>query len=136
MALALKDAELSRQEEDSLHLGKDDLKELAAPFASLANKNKTMRKHGRQIVALADSWEACLALFFWMRRVNKVARKHRPKRGGERQIRRGHTHVQEQEQPGTVMNGTVSNNGSSGQDAGEGYEFPLNGFPVDQPGAG
>jgi hypothetical protein len=128
VALILRDAELTPKELESIELDKDDTRDMAAPFASLANKNKWARKHGREIIAMSDSWEAVLALGIWMRRVNKLARKYRPKRGGEKQLRQAHTHEYEQ-QP---MEGVISSNGRTPEDAAEGYSFPV----VDNSGTG
>lgn len=54
--------------------------QIAAPFAVYATKNKWMRKHGREIVSLADSLEAVIQLGIWMRRVNRIASHYRPQR--------------------------------------------------------
>lgn len=77
MTLMLRDIELSEQEERYLHLSKQDLKEMSAPLAGFASKNRTLRKHGRSIVSAADSWESVVAISIWLRRVNRVARRHR-----------------------------------------------------------
>lgn len=50
---------------------------IAVPFAEYANKSKIARKHGRKIVAAADSFESIATLAIWMGRVNRVARKYR-----------------------------------------------------------
>lgn len=125
IAMMLRDVELSPREETSIMLEPDDLKEIAAPFAEFANKNKTMRKHGRQIISFADSWEALLALGIWMRRVNKISRKHRPRQG--KQIR-SRTHVHSESQQQGPMEGMVYANGSSGENHGEGYSIPVDNF--------
>lgn len=72
------ESELTERERELIRLTKDDLRDMAAPMASLANKNKFARKHGRQMIAAADSYEALIDLFIWMRRVNKIARRHKP----------------------------------------------------------
>lgn len=69
--------ELSTHELKSILLSEEDLREVAAPLAELANKSGFMRKHGRFIVATADSFESVMTLLLWMRRVNRVAKKHR-----------------------------------------------------------
>lgn len=79
LALVLRDIEdeLTPAEREKIALSQDDLMELAAPLASFSSKNKFMVKHGRQIVSAADSSEALIGLAFWMRRVNKIAKKYR-----------------------------------------------------------
>ena len=51
---------------------------IARPFAEYANKNPFMKKHGRQIVAFADSFESVVILARWFGRVNRIHRKYRP----------------------------------------------------------
>lgn len=68
--------ELSPMEIQQITLSKEDMREMAAPFATVANNSSFARKHGRSIIALADSYESILNLLFWMRRVNKISRKH------------------------------------------------------------
>lgn len=79
LTLVLKDVEplLTDREREQIRLSRDDLKELAAPMAELANKSPALRKKGRLIVASADSVEAVWTLVFWMRRVNRIANRHR-----------------------------------------------------------
>ncbi len=77
MHLVLKDVELTEREEQSLKLDKDELNEMAAPFSSLANKSKVMRKHGRAIIAATDSYEAVICMVMWARRVNRIAKRHK-----------------------------------------------------------
>jgi hypothetical protein len=79
LALVLRDIEdeLTPAEREKIALSQDDLMELAAPLASFSSKNKFMTKHGRQIVSAAGSSESVIALMFWMRRVNKIAKRHR-----------------------------------------------------------
>lgn len=59
-----------------LLLTEDERNVIARPFAEFANKNKLMRKHGRQIVAFADSFESVYILAQWFGRVNRIARKY------------------------------------------------------------
>jgi hypothetical protein len=127
VALLLRDVELSESELKSIELDKDDLKEIAGPFASLANKNKWARKHGREIIALSDSWEALLALGIWMRRVNKLARKYRtPKK----QIQHSHGRQPEPD----AMEGVINGNGRTGAYSEEGTHYVP--FIPDNPGTG
>lgn len=50
---------------------------IAVPFAEYANKSTFARKHGRKVVAAADSFESMATLALWMGRVNRIARKYR-----------------------------------------------------------
>ena len=79
LTLALRDIEhlLTDREREQIRLSKEDLKELAAPMAELANKSPFMRKRGRMLVASADSVESVWTLVFWMRRVQRIAKRHR-----------------------------------------------------------
>jgi len=72
------ESELTERERELVKLTRDDLRDMAAPMASFANKNKFARKHGRSIIAAADSYEALIDLFIWMRRVNRIAKRHKP----------------------------------------------------------
>lgn len=65
---------------DKLTLSKEDRAQIAAPFAELANKSSLARKHGRQVIALADSLEAVIIVGMWISKVNRTARKYRPER--------------------------------------------------------
>lgn len=66
----LRRVKVSREERDII----------ARPFAEYSTKNKFLRKHGREIVAFADSLESLVTLGIWMRKVNRVAAKYRPKK--------------------------------------------------------
>jgi hypothetical protein len=61
-------------------LSKEDRRSICIPIAEFANKNAAARKHGRQVIALFESMEAFLILGMWMSRVNRVARRYKPKR--------------------------------------------------------
>lgn len=91
--------ELTPREIEQVSLSAEDLKETSAPLASLANKSKLARKHGRAIIATADSLESLVALAIWARRVKRIARKHRG--------------------PGTSANSRGGMNGNSRQNVGE-----------------
>lgn len=69
--------EISPAEWARIKIPKEDILAMAAPFATLANKSAFAGKHGRTIIAATDSYEAIIALGIWMRRVNKIAAKHR-----------------------------------------------------------
>lgn len=85
-----------------LKLTQEERQEIAAPLASYANKSKFMRKHGRMIIAGADSIDALIILGMWMARVNRVAAKYKPAK--VKKVRNG-----------TVPPGTASANGHSAQ---------------------
>jgi hypothetical protein len=89
----LRDIDLSPQEEQAIALSKEDLKEMSAPFASIAAKSKIGQKHGRSIIAAADSYESILALAIWMRRVNKIAKRHKAESKHNRANREAEKHV-------------------------------------------
>lgn len=72
--------ELSPSDKQKIMLTAEELDELAAPMASFSTKNSFMRKHGRTIVSAAESSEALIGLFFWMRRVNRIGKKYRQNR--------------------------------------------------------
>jgi len=119
--------DLTPRERAMIALTKDDLKEMSAPLASLANKSKFMRTKGRSIIASADSAESVIALLMWMRRVNRIAKKYR-KNSTPRP-------AQGQTIPGYIME--EPNNGNNGQNAQQGPEFGGPGsFGVWNPGTG
>lgn len=124
VTLMLRDCDLTAQEEKYIELSKADLKEMAAPFASFASKNKTMQKHGRAIISASDSYEAIIGLTIWMRRVNKVAKRHRPEQAAaarNRQAAKGarpqHTHVAQSPSPAPQQRAeqAVNPSGPTGQ---------------------
>jgi hypothetical protein len=70
-----------------LTLSKEDRAQIAAPFAELANKSSIARKHGRQLIAFADSIEAMVIVGMWVSKVNRTARKYKPQK--EKRARMG-----------------------------------------------
>lgn len=114
--------DLTPRELESIRLTKDDLKEMSAPLASLAHKNKFLRSKGRGIIASADSGEAVIALLIWMRRVNRISKRHR-KAAAPKNTQTVPGYVVEQE------------NGNNGSNVGQGPEYP-GGFGVFNPGTG
>lgn len=116
LSMALRDFEdeLTEREREMIRLTKEDLNEMSAPLASLAHKSKFAKKRGRALIAAADSSEAVVALVIWMRRVNKIASKHRKMR---------------QPEPSTIP-GYVEGqtNGNSRSDDGTGQDFGNQGF--------
>lgn len=115
------DDAVSDADAEKLLLTEEERDTIARPFAEYANKNPFMRKHGRQIVAFADSFESMVMLGRWYMRVNRIARKYRPKK--QNVPARVHVH-------GSNGNG---NNGQSTTGA-TGGTFP-DGFPVFNPGS-
>lgn len=107
LSLVLRDIEddLTPREREMIALSKEDLKELSAPLASFAAKSKIGKKHGRNLISAADSYESVIALVLWMRRVNKIAKKYRKAKAPQR--------------PATVIQGEAQHNGNPGS-----YEGP------------
>jgi hypothetical protein len=102
---------------EKLKLTQEERQEIAAPLASYANKSKFMRKHGRMIIAGADSIDALIILGMWMARVNRVAAKYRPAKAKK------------------VRNGTVPPGAASGSN-GSGEYVPDDRIRVFNPGTG
>jgi hypothetical protein len=69
--------DMTEAEFESVRLSKDDLRDLAAPIASLASKSAKAKKHGRMIVSSADSIDAVLTLMMWMKRIRRLNKKYR-----------------------------------------------------------
>lgn len=109
------DADLRR-----IAVSKDERNVIARPFAEYSTKNKFMRKHGREIVAFADSLESIITLGIWMRKVNRIASKYRPRKEQRTRGSVKHEHhgsnerVGESGEPinGTVITPTIYNPGS------------------------
>lgn len=73
------DDAISDRDAGRLLLTDEERDTIARPFAEYANKNPFMKKHGRQIVAFADSFESIVMLGRWYARVNRIARKYKPR---------------------------------------------------------
>lgn len=69
--------ELTEAEANRIKLTPEDFKTIGSPLAEMANQSSYMKKHGRAVIAFSESSESILTLLFWMRSVNKVAKKHR-----------------------------------------------------------
>jgi hypothetical protein len=125
--------ELSPRELKQIYLSKEDMSEMAAPLASMAHKSKFARKHGRTIVAFADSYESILNMLIWMRRVNKIARKYKKARQDEQPVQ-GQVIVE----PTNVYSQGVNGNGRNvdGSDSGENDGVARPQFGVYNPGGG
>ena len=119
---------VSDRDLERLGMTDDERKLISTPLAELSNKSKFMRKHGRTMVASGDAFYAMVTLGAWMSRVNRIASKYRP------------------HHPKMRVNGTVDNNGNSGQGAeAPGYSsFTTgatngrvpDGYPIYRPGGG
>ncbi len=96
--------DLSPREREAVRLTKQELRDMAAPMASVAAKSKIGKKHGRTIIASAESYESIIDMFFWMRRVNKISAKYRKART---------THTT----PDNAMPGEVIDDGIPGENA-------------------
>jgi hypothetical protein len=70
---------LSDRDLDRLQMTEEERKRIAVPLAELSHKSKLMRKHGRTIVASGGAFDAIIALGKWTSRVNRVARRYKPK---------------------------------------------------------
>jgi len=68
---------LTPRERELISLSREDLLDITAPVSVVVARQKFARKHGRELIALSDSFESIVDLFVWMRRVNKIARKYR-----------------------------------------------------------
>lgn len=123
LSLVLSDVEdeLTPRERAMISLTQDDLREMAAPIASLAHKSKFARRKGRAVIAAADSMESVIAMVLWMRRVNKIAKKYRKPKNS--------TPVQ-----GYVVEGPDNGNSGSYGEQGPGNVGP--GFGIFNPGSG
>lgn len=70
---------ISDRDIERIRLKDDERMRIATPLAEFSHKNKFMRKHGRTIVASGGMFDALVTLGQWTSRVNRVARKYRPK---------------------------------------------------------
>lgn len=127
LSLVLRDLidELTPAEAKQIQLSKEDMQDLASPLASMSNKSRFMKKHGRGIIALADSYESVLTLLMWMRRVNRISKRHR-----------------KMKQPQTMNVQPVRTQDGDGNEVADGYNsgqvngVDLPGFSVFNPGSG
>lgn len=70
---------LTDREVDRLQLTKDERQRIAVPFAELSYKSRLMRRHGRTIIASGGAFDALVTLGAWTSRVNRIARRHKPR---------------------------------------------------------
>lgn len=87
MGWVLKDIDLSAEELASIALTTQDLKEMSTPIAVFTSKNSWAKKHGREIISATDSIESVVSITIWMRRVHRIARRHRPEKQAARKPR-------------------------------------------------
>lgn len=69
---------LTDRDIDRIQMTDEERKRIAVPLAELSHKSKLMRKHGRTIIASGGAFDAIIALGAWTRRVNRIARRHKP----------------------------------------------------------
>jgi len=97
---------LEQEELDAIDLDDEQLIAIAKPFAHLATRSAFLTKHGREILDSKDAIEAAVIMFMWMGRVNRIAKKYRPR----------HT------VPGKVVNNEPVNSGQDvSAEQGNGY---------------
>jgi hypothetical protein len=112
---------LSDREIDRLQLSDDERRRIGVPFAEISHKSKFMRKHGRMIVASGGAMDAIIAFGVWTARVNRIARKYKPKTvQGKMYERTG------QNAPAAEGNWTSGSNGG---------RVPGDGFTIINPGS-
>jgi hypothetical protein len=70
---------LTDREIERVQLTHEERQRIAVPLAELSHKSKLMRRHGRTIVASGGVFDAIVALGTWTSRVNRIARKHKPR---------------------------------------------------------
>jgi hypothetical protein len=92
---------------EKLKMTKAERREISVPLASFANKSKLARKHGRSVIAFADSLDALVMLGMWVARVNKVAARYQPLR----QVRPKKGRNSERQSPPTA-NGGINGDGA------------------------
>jgi hypothetical protein len=61
-------------------LSKEERQQIALPLSELANKSSVARKHGRQVIAFFESFEAIILIGMWMSKVHRIASKYRPRK--------------------------------------------------------
>jgi hypothetical protein len=101
-----------------LELDNEQLESIAKPFAHLAIRSTFLTKHGREIMDSKDAIEAIVVLSMWTGRVNRVARKYKPRHAkGEANVREpiivssGENVSQEPSQFGPAYSGSPNGTG-------------------------
>lgn len=95
------ESELSEWEKEKIKLSVEQLKELARPSAEYMSKTSFNRRKGRAVVSSTEALESFLILFFWMRRVNKIAKAHKPRTVRGKAERSGPVRPDSRQQPPT-----------------------------------
>lgn len=72
-------ANLTDDEREDIELDEEEEMAIAAPFSKLMIGSKLNGKYGRAIINAKDTIEATVILFFYVGRLNRVAKKYRPK---------------------------------------------------------
>lgn len=70
---------LTDREIERVQMTEAERQRIAVPIAEISHKSKVMRKHGRAIVASGGVFDAIVALGTWTSRVNRIARKYKPR---------------------------------------------------------
>lgn len=76
---------ITPEDKEDIDLDDEQLAALGKPFAHMAVRSQFMTKHGRAIIDSKDGIEAAVIMFMWMGRVNRVARKYRPRHAHKRE---------------------------------------------------
>lgn len=71
--------QLTPEEKEDIDLDDEQLQAIAKPFAHMATRSAFLTKHGRMILDSKDAIEASVIMFMWMGRVNRIAKRYRPK---------------------------------------------------------
>lgn len=122
------ESQVTEEDLRRIQVKKQERDTIARPFAEFATKNKMLRKHGREVVALTDSLESLMTLGILLRRINRVAAKY--KRKGH-PVKARAVHVREEATNGD--NGQATGNAGIG---GTGNGRVPNGYSLFNPGSG
>jgi predicted ATP-grasp superfamily ATP-dependent carboligase len=75
---------------NEIELDDEQLTAIAKPFAHVAINSTFLTKHGRAILDSKDAVEAAVIMFMWMGRVNRIAKRYRPRhQKPERKVENG-----------------------------------------------
>lgn len=74
---------LTEREIQRIKLSEDERRRMGRPLAEFAYKNKFTRKHGRSIIAAADSIDSVIQFGMWFSRVNRIAAKYKRMMNGQ-----------------------------------------------------
>lgn len=87
---------LTPEERDDIDLDDEQLTAIAKPFAHMATRSAFLTKHGRMILDSKDAVEASVIMFMWMGRINRIAKRYRPKHQKPERGKRNERSGQEQ----------------------------------------